>query len=218
MTQNYDWIAEFGTEKLQGKDGEVDTNTLSSLDVVMIYFSAHWCPPCKGFTPVLVEKYQKLKEAGKKFECVFVSSDQSQKDFDGYFAEMPWLAMQYSDVANKEKLRGKHGCHNFPYLVLCDAKTGDTITTNGRGGISGKNPIENFPFHPKAVYDVSENMDDITDGLAFLLVQDGCDPEVQKANGDILNQVIAQKKDHNIKTFYTVNGGGRLRLLGLNAI
>jgi nucleoredoxin len=66
-----------------------------------IYFSAHWCPPCRGFTPVLADCYKKLaeKNAGKKFrfEVVFVSSDRDQESFDGYYSEMPWCAIPFSD-------------------------------------------------------------------------------------------------------------------------
>lgn len=56
----------FGT-KLQGKDGDglVDSK-LGDAEVVGIYFSAHWCGPCRGFTPRLVETYKSLKAAGKK--------------------------------------------------------------------------------------------------------------------------------------------------------
>lgn len=27
-------------------------------DFICIYFSAHWCPPCRGFTPVLKDFYE----------------------------------------------------------------------------------------------------------------------------------------------------------------
>nr|KAF6314863.1 hypothetical protein mMyoMyo1_008640 [Myotis myotis] len=37
---------------------------------VEVYFSVHWCPPCQSFTPVLVESYRKIKEAGQKFEVI----------------------------------------------------------------------------------------------------------------------------------------------------
>jgi len=54
-------------EKLLTKTGEIPTTeALKDLDAVAIYFSAHWCPPCRGFTPVFATKYEKLKEAGKK--------------------------------------------------------------------------------------------------------------------------------------------------------
>merc|ERR1712110_541325 len=29
-----------------------------------IYFSAHWCPPCRGFTPTLAKHYKAYKEKG----------------------------------------------------------------------------------------------------------------------------------------------------------
>ncbi|XP_049794656.1 nucleoredoxin-like [Schistocerca nitens] len=40
-----------------------------------LYFSAHWCPPCKAFTPQLVETYHKVRARGHRFQVIFVSSD-----------------------------------------------------------------------------------------------------------------------------------------------
>lgn len=38
--------------------------------VIGIYFSAHWCPPCKKFTPLLIDAYNTLKERGEPFEIM----------------------------------------------------------------------------------------------------------------------------------------------------
>ena len=54
---------------------------LRALDVVGVYFSAHWCPPCRGFTPQLAQLYKDVTAAGKKFGVVFVSSDRDEKSF-----------------------------------------------------------------------------------------------------------------------------------------
>ena len=63
--------------------------------IIGLYFSAHWCPPCKMFTPKLVEWYNKFKgtEKGKKLEIVFVSSDRDEDSFNEYYGEMPWHAL-----------------------------------------------------------------------------------------------------------------------------
>ena len=69
-------------DSLLGKDGKVQTESLlgGGGKVVGLYFSAHWCPPCRGFTPTLASWYKKSKEleARKCLEMVFVSSDRDQ--------------------------------------------------------------------------------------------------------------------------------------------
>ena len=67
--------------KLTGKDGEVDTSVVLKDKVVGIYFSAHWCGPCRGFTPVLAEAYLTMTTGGKNFEIVFASSDKDDASF-----------------------------------------------------------------------------------------------------------------------------------------
>merc|ERR1719409_357230 len=63
------------------KQGQKPTNeVLAGKDVVGLYFSAHWCPPCRGFTPQLGKFYDQIKDA-KNFEIIFVSSDRDASQF-----------------------------------------------------------------------------------------------------------------------------------------
>jgi len=142
-------------EKLVGQDGaEIATKDLVANDVVGIYFSAHWCPPCRGFTPVLAESYKKIRAAGKKFDVVFASSDKNQGAFDSYFKEMPWKALPYSDRDRKNKLSGKFKVSGIPTLILLDPKTGKVIDANGRSVISGDKTGEKFPWVKPPLKDV----------------------------------------------------------------
>jgi nucleoredoxin len=48
------WQIELFCDKIWTKDGEKDTmSVLEGKQFVAVYFSAHWCPPCRQFTPVL---------------------------------------------------------------------------------------------------------------------------------------------------------------------
>nr|XP_033778202.1 nucleoredoxin isoform X3 [Geotrypetes seraphini] len=86
----------------------LDSNALEG-NYVGVYFSAHWCPPCRSLTRVLVESYRKIKESGQKFEIVFVSADRSEDSFKQYFNEMPWLAVPYSDESRRSRLNRLYG-------------------------------------------------------------------------------------------------------------
>jgi nucleoredoxin len=85
-----------------------------------LYFSAHWCPPCRMFTPKLVEWYNEFKAKHPDFELVFVSSDRDQAAMEEYMKgdKMPWPAVVY-DKAQSEMFR-KFSSQGIPYLVLID--------------------------------------------------------------------------------------------------
>merc|ERR1712039_345135 len=115
--------------KLIGKDGPVASSALEG-KVLGLYFSAHWCPPCRGFTPKLAEWYSKsLKKAG--LEIVFVSSDRSEADFESYYKDQPWLALDYSCSKEKDQLSKLFGVQGIPSFVIID-KDGSVITKDGR--------------------------------------------------------------------------------------
>ena len=85
-----------------------------------LYFSAHWCPPCRLFTPKLVEWYKEFKAKHPDFELVFVSADQDAAAMQEYIkaANMPWPYVQF-DKAGSEAF-ARYGSDGIPYLVLID--------------------------------------------------------------------------------------------------
>ncbi|CAF0994942.1 unnamed protein product, partial [Didymodactylos carnosus] len=87
---------------------------------------AHWCPPCRTFTPILAEAY-KQAIADASFDVVFVSSDEDQSSFDEYYKEMPWKAIPYEDRTLAEKLEQKYQIQRIPSLIIL--KTDGTILT-----------------------------------------------------------------------------------------
>ena len=137
---------------LVGRDGtEHDTKTALAGKTVGIYFSAHWCPPCRQFTPSFARAYEQLTgEMGKDFEVVFVSSDRDEAAFDEYRGEMPWLALPFSARDLKAKLSATFKVNGIPALVVLD-ETGATVTTDGRRAALD---VEKFPWTPPTVAEV----------------------------------------------------------------
>merc|ERR1711902_15772 len=123
---------------------------LDGKDLVLYYFSAHWCPPCRQFTPMLKDFY----EEAEGIEIVFVSSDRSAEDMASYMKEShgDWLATEHnSAVANNLKQKyGEQmlvvvklitvinttfaGVSGIPCLVVCK-KDGTLVTKDGRAGV-----------------------------------------------------------------------------------
>eukprot|EP00758_Cryptobia_borreli_P003782 Tbor_TRINITY_DN3978_c0_g1::TRINITY_DN3978_c0_g1_i2::g.706::m.706/K17609/NXN; nucleoredoxin len=134
-----------GVSTILGKTGSIDVSSLTGKKV-MLYFSASWCPPCRGFTPVLSEYYTKHKDT-KGFDIIFMSWDEELEDFDGYYAKHPWLAMKYDDAQSKmEDLNKKYGVESIPTIIIVDADTGDVISKNARAMIPKDPDAKEFPY------------------------------------------------------------------------
>merc|ERR1719299_178071 len=94
--EKYPWIPPTAAEKAKMVLDTLGSEAITKIGskAIGIYFSAHWCPPCRGFTPKLAEFYTK-HAAAKGFQTVFVSGDRDQRAFEDYYGEMPWLALPY---------------------------------------------------------------------------------------------------------------------------
>lgn len=135
----------FGAELVSDVNGtKVATSSLADKDLIGVYFSAHWCPPCRGFTPQLADCYKAIKGAGKSFEIIFVSFDRDDASFKEYFGEMPWLALPF-DSDKKEKLSEDYGVSGIPALIFLN-KDGSLKTKDGRTLVSQDLKGEKFPW------------------------------------------------------------------------
>merc|ERR1712150_32594 len=114
------------------------SKALANKSIVCLYFSAHWCPPCRGFTPVLTSAYSGY--AAKDIEIVFVSSDQDQGAFDGYYREMPWAALPFSKRDLKGEIAKKFGVSGIPMLVMLKPD-GTIACANGRGDVQSSSDM-----------------------------------------------------------------------------
>jgi nucleoredoxin len=136
----------FGDQLLTKAGLKPVEEVLAGKKAVGVYFSAHWCPPCRGFTPKLAEMYTSALKA-KGLEIVFVSSDRDQSSFDSYYGEQPWVALPYGERDIKAKLSKKYKVQGIPSFVILDP-SGGVITKEGRDAVMKDPAGDKFPWLP----------------------------------------------------------------------
>jgi nucleoredoxin len=89
--------------------------------LIGLYFSAHWCGPCRKFTPQLVAYYNTVAAAHPEFEIVFVSNDKTAAEMEGYVreAQMPWPVVAFENAVKNGAL-DKYAGTVIPCLVVVD--------------------------------------------------------------------------------------------------
>jgi nucleoredoxin len=106
-------------------------DALGGKEFVLLYASAHWCGPCRSFTPKL-SKWYHSQGADKIAEVVFLSADHDERGFEKYYKSMPWLAVEYDDDA-RQQLMSAINVSGIPRLVVLDGRTGRIIEDNAVG-------------------------------------------------------------------------------------
>ena len=115
-----------GTEKVKKADA-------LNNDIIGIYFSAHWCGPCRAFTPNLGKFYENVNKEKKQVEIIYCPSDQTLQEFNEYYQTMPWLAIPF-ESDSKDAIADGLGISSIPTLIIFD-KNGNVLDNDGRGTI-----------------------------------------------------------------------------------
>jgi nucleoredoxin len=118
--------------RLDGGELVPASNALEGKEYVAVYYSAHWCPPCRKFTPELSAFYDKASGEHPNFQLVFMSSDRGADAMKEY---MEWGEMNFPAVRFDEREDsglGKFAARGIPYLVVLDAE-GNQVLGKGPG-------------------------------------------------------------------------------------
>jgi nucleoredoxin len=108
-----------GTKLLKKKSDDLipilDIDDHFKNKVIALYFSAHWCPPCQKFTPILkvididnrhfdfMPNFFQMfyEEVGDSdFEIIFFSRDRTRDEYNNYFNQEhgDWYAVPFGDA------------------------------------------------------------------------------------------------------------------------
>lgn len=211
------------TEQKEKKEGESLYETVTreqafgkDVEAVALYFSAHWCGPCRSFTPKLIEAYNKINADKKRFEVVFCSADRDQKAYDDYFGTHPWLSIPFTDKKREGQLSSHFDCNGIPHLVILDAKNNfEIINANAVGKVHGDAEGKSFPWAPDMVKHIDSDPEGIDEGLSLVVLQENVDSKEQEENLEKILKPIAEKykgkklNDSEV-IFFVANEEGRL--------
>lgn len=209
--QEFPWRPKKVQEVIQGKllrSDRTEVDAMESLKgkTVCLYFSAHWCPPCRAFTPMLAKLYKKLTEDKKNVEVVFVSSDRSEESFGQYLDTMPWLAVPFGDP-RIDQIKNLFAVDGIPMLVVLDDK-GDVITLNGRGAAMLDEEGLEFPWHPKPVNELTGNAAiQLNESACLVLFTEGEDEDIEWATEVLTEAATVEHNKHEDQELFFFFGG-----------
>jgi len=105
-----------------GQFRPVPRETILGAKYYAVYFSANWCPPCRGFTPSLVTAYAQIKAKHPDFELIFVSHDEDKARMMAYMKEdrMPWPALRFDLIGSTAAIK-RYEQSGIPNLVFVNA-------------------------------------------------------------------------------------------------
>ncbi|XXG40721.1 hypothetical protein AAC387_Pa01g1369 [Persea americana] len=188
---------------------QVNTADLAG-KIIGLYFSASWCGPCQGFTPIFAEAYTELYAQGN-FEAVFVSADKNEETFKEYFAKMPWLAIPFSDSTTRDRLNELFEVNGIPHLVLLGGN-GKVLSDDGVERIREYGE-EAYPFLPEKLKQIKEEEEAArrNQSLSTLLVTQSRDFFISNDGNKVLVSEIQGKmvalyfcfSSHNCREFTT---------------
>ena len=133
-------VAELAKENLVMANGKSvkGASALANKKYIALYFSAHWCGPCRAFTPKLVKFRDNCAKKNLPFEVVFVSNDKSKDEMKEYMTgeKMKWPAIPYASPL-RDKMSAEFKVNGIPTLILLDGK-GNVVSSNARWDVALK--------------------------------------------------------------------------------
>jgi nucleoredoxin len=119
------------TVNLINKIGKANLEEVFNCNVIGLLFSAHWCPPCRVFTPKLIQAYLDLNQDQKQFEIIYCTQDRDEESFLEYLEEMPWPGVGFAEFESICDLADKFEIIGVPTLIVLNDKL-QVLDNDGR--------------------------------------------------------------------------------------
>ena len=208
---NFPWrpkrlVELFPSSYLPSPGSSSNQNRLATADLddkyLMLYMSAHWCPPCRRFTPKLAKAYTALKNQRDDFELIFVSSDRDQSSFDQYHSEMTFPAFGFEERQSKADISSRLQIRGIPALIMLGPRPKDggdrpIINANVRAIFEQGDYLSDFPYRPKPYGDLNKTSDNINELRCVIVFHEGGDDDEQEDIQEALQMAALTDENKN---------------------
>lgn len=97
---------------------------------VGILFTAQTIPQGRSFKRLLLEVSKQLKAAGRPFEVVLVSNDETEELWKAAVVDTPWVTLPFKDLATVDAIGTRFEIGELPTFILLD-REGNFVTKEG---------------------------------------------------------------------------------------
>ena len=128
-------LAELLPDTLVAATGHKTSREALANKLIGLYFSASWCPPCRSFTPKLIQ----FRDAhASQFEVLLVGWDRSAREQMAYVTThgMPWPALP-NQGEHAKTLGSVFDVQSIPTLIVLSPE-GKVISTHGRKEVASR--------------------------------------------------------------------------------
>lgn len=108
----------FGKKFVNNKLEEVSIESLQKINVIGIFFTGSWCPPCQTFANDLVNVYIEANSKEKILEIIQVSNEKNESDFKNSLDDKPWLFVHHNEPMIIQNLVGEYKINYLPMLII----------------------------------------------------------------------------------------------------
>jgi len=162
--EKYPWIPPTPTERAARVTEILGADFMQQAKgrYIGLYFSGHWCGPCRRFTPQLVNCYNEgLKD---KMECILISCDRDEDAYNEYCKEFPFAKLPWAKRSEERELNEIYQVEGVPTLVVLNPDC-TLLTLDGRGKVSGDPEGEQLPngWLPQPFNNVNDDPSDLNE-------------------------------------------------------
>ncbi|CAI5448076.1 unnamed protein product [Caenorhabditis angaria] len=126
----------FSGTQIRLEDGRmVDAGEHVRGKIVVLYFSASWCAPCRKFTPIMKELYNQINQTNQPIEIILLSRDYMRFQLEEYLEKhgVTWAVCPLRDPLI-EKCMDTYGVENLPDCRVVN-EWGESIDNEGRKNV-----------------------------------------------------------------------------------